>query len=382
MDAPRTSPKLALTEDQAILARTATAFAAERLPLNRLRKLREDAGGLGYSREMWAEMAGLGWTGIPFSEADGGAGLGLAEVVLVTEALGRSLAPEPFVASVMLAGEALAIAGSAAQRDEHLRPLVAGEKVLALALHERGARFDARHVTTRAERADAGNYRITGTKSHVAAAFGADALVVPARTGDAVTLFLVPAGAPGLSVARQQLVDSRNVGLVELRGVDVGASAAIGPVGGGAEILDAVLDRATVALCGEMLGGMSEAFDRTLAYLKERTQFGVAIGSFQALKHRAARMFVEIELARSAVMAAARAVDDDLPMGRALVSVAKARCSDAYVHVTNEAVQMHGGIGMTDEHDIGLFMKHARTTEMTFGDAAFHRNRFATLRGF
>ncbi len=386
MDAARTSPKLALTEDQAILARTASAFAAERLPLSRLRKLREDAGGLGYSREMWAEMASLGWTGIPFSEADGGAGLGLAEVVLVTEALGRRLAPEPFVASVMLAGQALAIAGSAAQRGEHLRPLVAGDKVLALALHERGARFDARRVATRAERTVAGGYRITGTKSHVAAAVGADALVVPARTGAAedasVTLFLVPAGAPGLSVARQHLIDSRNAGLVELRSVEVGAPAVIGPVGGGAEILDAVLDRATVALCGEMLGGMSEAFDRTLAYLKERTQFGVAIGSFQALKHRAARMFVEIELARSAVMAAARAVDDDLPMGRALVSVAKARCSDAYLLVANEAVQMHGGIGMTDEHDIGLFMKHARTAEMTFGDGAFHRNRFATLRGF
>jgi alkylation response protein AidB-like acyl-CoA dehydrogenase len=384
MDAARTAPKLALTEDQAILARTASAFATERLPLSRLRKLREEAGGLGYSRETWVEMARLGWTGIPFSEADGGAGLGLAEVVLVTEALGRRLAPEPFVASVMLAGQALTLAGNAAQREGHLRPLVAGDKVIALALHERGARFDAHRVTTRAERTAAGGYRITGTKSHVAAAFGADAIIVAARAGDAngLTLFLVPAAAPGLAVTRQRLIDARNAGAVELRAVEVGESDVIGPVGGGAQILDAVVDRATVALCGEMLGGMSEAFDRTLAYLKERTQFGVAIGSFQALKHRAARMFVEIELARSAVMAAARAVDDDLPMGRALVSVAKARCSDAYVHVANEAVQMHGGIGMTDEHDIGLFMKHARTTEMTFGDGAFHRNRFATLRGF
>ncbi len=387
MDAARTSPKLALTEDQAILARTALAFAAERLPLARLKKLREDAGGLGYSRELWTEMAKLGWTGIPFAETDGGAGLGLAEVVLVTEALGRCLAPEPFVPSVTLAGEALALAGNASQREAVLRPLVTGDKVIALALHERGARYDVHRVSTRAERSGAGPYRITGTKCHVAAAFGADALIVPARTGggagdaSGITLFLVAAGAPGLTVAREHRIDSRNAGLVELRGVEVSESAVVGPVGGGGQILDAVVDRATVALCGEMLGGMSEAFDRTLAYLKERTQFGVAIGSFQALKHRAARMFVEIELARSAVMAAARALDEGLPMGRPLVSVAKARCSDAYVHVANEAVQMHGGIGMTDEHDIGLFMKHARTCEMTFGDGAFHRNRFVSLRG-
>jgi acyl-CoA dehydrogenase len=379
---------LALTEDQAILARTASAFSAERLPLARVRKLRETADALGYSREIWSEMATLGWTGIPFAEVDGGAGLGLAEVVLITEALGRCLAPEPFVASVMLAGQALAVAGSPAQRESALKPLVAGEKIIALALQERGARHHVRHVTTRAERSSAGPYRITGSKTQVSGGYKADAFIVPARTSGApddpagITLFLVPANAPGLSVGKQHLIDGRNAAIVELRGVEVSDAAVLGAVGGGGEVLDAVVDRATVALCGEMLGAMSEAFDRTLAYLKERTQFGVAIGTFQALKHRAARMFVEIQLARSAVMAAARAMDQNLPYGPALVSTAKARCSDAHVHVANEAVQMHGGIGMTDEHDIGLFMKHARTSEMTFGDAAFHRSRFATLAGF
>lgn len=385
MPSPHT---LALTEDQAILARTASAFSAERLPLARVRKLREPADGLGYSREIWSEMARLGWTGIPFVEADGGAGLGLAEVVLITEALGRCLAPEPFVASVMLAGQALAVAGNPGQREGALKALVAGEKIIALALQERGARHDVHHVTTRAEKSSAGPYRITGSKTQVAGGYKADAFIVPARTSGppvdrgGITLFLVPADAPGLSVAKQHLIDARNAAIVELRGVEVSDSAILGAVGGGGEILDAVVDRATVALCGEMLGAMSEAFDRTLAYLKERTQFGVAIGTFQALKHRAARMFVEIQLARSAVMAAARAMDQSLPYGRALVSTAKARCSDAHVHVANEAVQMHGGIGMTDEHDIGLFMKHARTSEMTFGDATFHRSRFATLTGF
>ena len=387
MHAPR-SIALALTEDQSILAKTASAFAAERLPLARVRKLRESPDGLGYSREIWSEMARLGWTGIPFAEADGGAGLGLAEVVLVTEALGRCLAPEPFVASVMLAGQALAVAGNEGQRNGALKPLVAGDKIIALAFHERGARHDVHRVTTRAERAGPGHYRLTGSKTQVWAGYKADALVVSARTSgapgeaDGITLFLVPADAPGLSIGRQHLVDSRNAASVELLGVEVSESAVVGTADKGGEILDAVVDRATVALCGEMLGGMTEAFDRTLAYLKERTQFGVAIGTFQALKHRAARMFVEVQLARSAVMAAARAIDEGLPYGRAIVSAAKARCSDAYVHVANEAVQMHGGIGMTDEHDIGLFMKHARSTEMAFGDAAFHRNRFATLGGY
>jgi alkylation response protein AidB-like acyl-CoA dehydrogenase len=386
MHAPR-SIALALTEDQSILARTASAFAAERLPLARVRKLRESPNGLGYSRELWQEMAKLGWTGIPFAEADGGAGLGLAEVVLVTEALGRCLAPEPFVASVMLAGQALAVAGNEGQRNGALKPLVAGDKLIALAFHERGARHNVHRVTTRAERAGTG-YRLTGSKTQVWAGYKADALIVSARTSrapgeaDGVTLFLVPSDAPGLSIGRQHLVDSRNAAWVELLGVELSESAVVGTTDKGGEILDAVVDRATVALCGEMLGGMTEAFDRTLAYLKERTQFGVAIGTFQALKHRAARMFVEVQLARSAVMAAARAVDEGLPYGRAIVSAAKARCSDAYVHVANEAVQMHGGIGMTDEHDIGLFMKHARSTEMAFGDAAFHRNRFATLGGY
>ncbi|HTB72728.1 MAG TPA: acyl-CoA dehydrogenase family protein [Polyangiaceae bacterium] len=378
---------LALTEDQAILARTALAFSTERLPLARVRKLREPADGLGYSREIWSEMAKLGWTGIPFAEVDGGADLGLAEVVLVTEALGRCLAPEPFVPSIMLAGQALAVAGNERQRESALKPLVAGDKIVALALLERGSRHDLRHVTTRADKSSAG-YRITGSKAQVSAGYKADAFIVPARTSGepddpaGITLVYVPADSPGLGVTRQHLIDGRNAAIVELRGVEVSESAVLGTVGGGGEVLDAVVDRATVALCGEMLGAMSEAFDRTLAYLKERTQFGVAIGSFQALKHRAARMFVEIQLARSAVMAAARAMDQNLPYGRALVSAAKARCSDAHIHVANEAVQMHGGIGMTDEHDIGLFMKHARATEMTFGDAAFHRNRFATLGGF
>ena len=192
----------------------------------------------------------------------------------------------------------------------------------------------------------------------------------------------MPAGAAGLKVVPQRRVDSRNAAIVRLDGVSVGAGDVLGEIGGGSEALQRAVDRATAALCGEMLGLMTEAFERTIEYLKSRSQFGVLIGTFQALKHRAAKMFIEIELSRSTVMSAARALDAGDGDARLQVSNAKARCSDALILITNEALQMHGGIGMTDEHDIGLFMKRARALEFAFGDAAFHRQRFAELRGF
>jgi alkylation response protein AidB-like acyl-CoA dehydrogenase len=379
--------QLVLTEDQSMLARTAGSFVTEHSPVSRLRKLRDSRDEQGYSRPLYQQMAELGWTAIPFSEADGGLGMGLAEMVLVTEALGRSLAPEPIIPSVMLAGQILAKAGSTAQKDAWLAPAIAGQKILALAVSETGSRYDLTKVALRAERAGKG-YKLQGEKSHVWGGHAADAYVVAARTGsvsgerEGITLFLVGANAAGLTSTRQQRVDSQNCSILKLEGVEVGDADIIGKAGEGHALLADATDRATVALCGEMLGGMSEAFSRTLAYLKERKQFGVPIGSFQALQHRAARMYIELELARSAVMAAARAIDEGDAEAGLLVSIAKARLSDGYTHVANEAVQMHGGIGMTDEHEIGFFMKRARACEMTFGDAAFHRNRFATLSGF
>jgi acyl-CoA dehydrogenase len=243
-------------------------------------------------------------------------------------------------------------------------------------------------VQTKAVASKNGGYTLNGEKYGVLAGARADAYLVSARTsGDAksangVSLFLVPANTPGLKVTRQRRIDSRNAAVVELKDVLVGADAIVGERDGAAQLIDAAIERATVALCGEMLGAMSAAFDSTLAYLKERKQFNVLIGSFQGLKHRAAQLFIEIELSRSATMLAARALDDNDPEAHALVSVAKARCSDAYVLVANEAVQMFAGIGMTDEHDIGFFIKHARACELTFGDAAYHRDRFATLGGY
>jgi alkylation response protein AidB-like acyl-CoA dehydrogenase len=378
---------LALTEDQALLARTANEFVAASSPLARLRKLRDTRDERGYALDRLARMAELGWTAIPFSEQDGGLGMGLAELVLVTEAMGRGLAPEPLIPSIALAGRAIALGGGAHHKAQWLAPAIAGTKVLALAHATRRGRFDLTRAPFRAAPAP-GGFRLTGQATQVWGGHLADAYVVAARTagqdGDraGIALFVVPADARGVASERQVRVDSLNAAQLTLDDVELDAGAALGAVDAGHDLLARVIDEATVALTGEMLGGMSEALERTLTYLRERRQFGVAIGSFQALKHRAARLYIELELSRSAVMAAARALDAHSADAAQLVSLAKARLSDAYCLIANEAVQMHGGIGMTDEHDIGFFMKRARASEMTFGDATYHRDRFATLAGY
>ena len=377
--------QLALTEDQTLLARTANGFIAEHAPISRLRKLRDARDERAYSLDTLAKMAELGWTAIPFSEADGGLAMGLAELVLVTEAMGRTLTPEPLIPSVVLAGRALALGGSAAQKARWLAPIIAGEKVLALAYSKPKGRYDLTQTPFTAERVGNG-YKLTGQASLVWGGHLADAYVVSARTSgsgsEGVSLFVVGKGAAGVRSERQTRVDSLNSSQLSFEAVAVQDADLLGPVGAGHALLSRVVDEATVALCGEMLGGMSAAFESTRTYLRDRRQFGVAIGTFQALKHRAARLYVELELARSATMAAARALDAGRPDAALLVSVAKARLSDAYCLVANEAVQMHGGIGMTDEHDIGFYMKRARAAELTFGDAAYHRDRFAKLSGY
>ncbi len=372
---------LVLTAPQDMLARTAAELISKHGGVDRQRKLRDDGDELAYSPAVWAEMADLGWLGIPFAEDHGGLGMGMAETVLITEAMGRGLAPEPFVSAVVFGGGLIADAGTAEQRAAWLAPLIDGEKRLAPALLEAGSRYGLDRVETRAQSNGAG-WSLSGEKVQVVGGVGADGFLIAARTEDGLTLFLVPAAADGLEAVAQKRVDSRNSAIVRLNDVQVGAGDVLGDVGGGLEPLGRVVDRATVAVCGEMLGVMTEAFERTIEYLKSRSQFGVLIGTFQALKHRAAKMFIEIELSRSTVMAAARALDAGDSDAELQVSNAKARCSDALILVTNEALQMHGGIGMTDEHDIGLFIKRARALEFAFGDAAFHRQRFARLRGF
>ena len=379
--------QLVLTEDQELLAKTVADFAEDRSPVSRVRSLRDDGDPDGFSRSLWREMAELGWVGIPFPESVGGADLGLAELALVLEGLGRKLAPEPFLSGVLLGGQTLLLGGSPAQQEKWLPKLVEGEWWVTLAYQERSSRYDLRTVATRAEAAGAG-WRLNGEKIQVLDAHSADLIVVAARTAgeerDAagITLFAIPRDAAGLRLEPQRRVDSRSAALVCLDGVAASADDIIGTEGEGGDLLERVVDRATVGLCAEMLGAMSEAFERTLTYLKQREQFGVPIGSFQALKHRAAEQFIEIELCRSAVMAAARAVDAGQNDAPKLVSLAKARCSDTAILVANESVQMHGGIGMSDEHEIGFYLKRARAAELTFGDAAFHRDRWARLSGY
>jgi alkylation response protein AidB-like acyl-CoA dehydrogenase len=375
-----------LTPEQESIRDTARRFVKERAPVAHLRHLRDSGDATGFDRGVWSEMAALGFAGITLPSERGGAGLGYAELGLVLEECGRCLVPSPLVSTVLLGANAVALGGTAAQKDEVLPALAAGERLLAFA-HEEGSRHARYRIRTNAART-AGGFRLSGEKVLVLDGHVADALVVVARTAGAegdregLTLFLVPASALGVSRERATLVDSRGAARIRFEGTIVESTDVLGEVDRGSDVLDAVLDRATVGLAAEMLGSLSEVFERTIDYLKVRRQFGVAIGSFQALKHRAAQMFCEVELTRSVVMDALRAVDEGRAELPRCASAAKARVTDAFLLITAEAVQMHGGVGVTDELDIGLFLKRARAAEMTFGGAAYHRDRFARLSGY
>jgi alkylation response protein AidB-like acyl-CoA dehydrogenase len=379
--------ELVLTEDQELLAKTAMDFVRQHSPVKRMRALRDAQDPAGFSPALWKQMAELGWVGTLIPEAYGGAGMGLADLAVVLEALGRTLAPEPFLSTVLLAGQLLTNAGSAEQKQTWLPAVATGNKILTVAYQEARSRYDLNRVTTKAKQQGA-SWILSGEKIQVLDGHTADGLIVSARTAgeqndaNGITLFLIPRDVPGLTVTCQHRIDSRAVALVSLDNVKVGAESVVGALGEGFQSLSQVVDRATVGLCAEMLGGMTQIFDDTLAYLKTRQQFGVLIGTFQALKHRAARLFMEIELARSSVMAAARAADAGDAEFEALVSLAKARCSDAFVLAANEGIQMHGGIGMTDEHDAGFYLKRAHVAEVIFGDAAWHRERWARLHKY
>jgi len=377
---------LILTDEQELLRDTARDFVRSKCSIDQLRQLRDQRDDLGHDAKLWNEMAGLGWLGIPFPESLGGAGLGLAELGIVLEELGRRLVVSPFLSTVLLGGGALLAGGTDAQQREILPEVSEGRMLLALAAQET-PRHDPYAIATRAT-ADADGFVLSGSKTLVVDGAVAQRLIVAARTSgavgdrDGVTLFLVDANAAGLSRERTFLIDSRSAANLEFAGVRVGADAVLGVVDRGADLLDVVHDRAAAALSAEMLGGIQEAFDRTVAYLKQREQFGVKIGSFQGLKHRAARWFCEVELTRSIVLQTLRALDDAQSNASELASTCKARASDTFRLSGEEGIQMHGGIGVTDEEDIGFFMKRARVSELLLGDAAFHRNRFATLRAF
>jgi alkylation response protein AidB-like acyl-CoA dehydrogenase len=369
---------LILSEEARMVRETALDFFRERSPITALRKLRDDNDPDGFSRPLWRQMAELGWTGFLVAEDDGGSAFGMTGLAQVMEAAGRTLAATPLMSTALLGASLLSLGGSDDQKAEYLPPLLAGEHIVALALEE-GTRHAPDRIAVTAEREGSG-YRLDGQKTFVLDGHIADTLIVAAKTTGGITLFLVPGDATVRT--RLTMVDSRNAARIRLDNVAVGPEAVLGRVDGGADLLDLPLDRARAGLAAEMLGSAQEAFDRTVQYLKDRKQFGVAIGSFQSLKHRAAQMFCEVEITRSAVLAAVSALDSIANDASALVSLAKAKANETLTLCGNEGVQMHGGIGMTDEHEIGFFMKRSRAAQASFGDTGFCRNRYAGLMGF
>jgi alkylation response protein AidB-like acyl-CoA dehydrogenase len=377
---------LTLNAEQQLLKDNARQFVSRYAPVGHLRGLRDRRDPHGYSPELWQQMIELGWAAIVFPEAYGGLGLGLLELGSVLEECGRTLVPTPIVSSVLLAGGALLELGSEAQKRALLPAICDGSRHLALAFEE-SSRFAPYQVACKADRR-AGAYVLSGQKTFVLDGHVADTLIVSARTRGAtgeregISLFVLDAQHPGVRVERTLMLDSRNAAKCVFDGVELSATSLLGPLDGAADALDRVIDRATACLAAEMLGLVSQAYEVTLEYLKTRIQFDVRIGSFQALQHRAVDMFCELELAKSLVLEALTAADAGRDDAALLASAAKARLTDTSRFITREAVQLHGGIGMTDEHDIGLYMKRAAVAEQTFGDSAYHRDRFARLKGF
>jgi alkylation response protein AidB-like acyl-CoA dehydrogenase len=350
------------------------------------RKMRDSGVEIGYDAKAWNEMAEMGWAGVIIPEEYGGSAFGYLSMGLILEELGRTLTASPLIASGVGAASALVLGGSDAQKSEWLPRIADGSVVGALAVDE-GAHHAPEKVALAATKSGAG-YSLSGTKTFVIEGLAANLLVVSARTSgapgdkDGITLFLVPADAKGVSRKRLALADSRGAANITFDKVEVGADAVLGAADKGWDVLEKTLDRVRAALAAEMLGAANQAFETTLDYLKVRVQFGQVIGSFQALQHRAAKMFTDLELARSAVEAALQAIDADSPDVPELVSLSKAKMGDVFHLVSNEMVQMHGGIGMTDAHDSGFYLKRARAAEAAFGSQSYHRDRYARINGY
>ncbi len=373
------------TDDQAMLLDTARPFMAEHAPVAHMRGLRDANDRTGFDPALWSRFAEMGFTGILIDEADGGLGLGHVEAGIVLEEIGRNLSPSPFLSTAVGAVTALKD-GSAEQRARWLPGIVAGTAVATLAIDE-GARHRPSRITLTAERSGNG-FRLSGAKSFVPHGHVADLLIVAARTAgatdeeDGITLFAVEKGAAGLTATPDRLADASLAARLRLEGVQLDADAVIGEVDGGWAGLSRTLDAVRTGASSELLGVGMGAMERTVGYLKERKQFGVAIGSFQALQHRAAHLYSELEVARAAVLKAQQLLDAGDPGADRAVMVAKAMAGLATTLAVQEGVQMHGGIGMTDEYDIGFFMKRGRVLAELFGDSDFHADRLARLSGY
>lgn len=370
---------MSLTEDQTLLRDSARGFFADKAPVAHLRKLRDTNDAEGFSRDVWRESATMGFPGLLIDESQGGSGLGFAEVAILMEEIGRNLTPSPLMATGIVAATALKAAGGA-KALALLSQIAAGEKLVAVCIDEHGKHAPAK-IALSAKRSGNG-FTLEGAKTFVIDGHVADVLIVAAKTDSGLTLFLVDPKAKGVSVERTTMVDAHNAARITFDGVAVDADAVLGDVDGGARILEAALDAGRVAAAAELLGVADEAFTRTVAYLKERKQFGKLIGEFQALQHRAAHLFSELEITRAAVTKAAQTLDAAPEKAAEVIAMAKARACMTGDLAVREAVQMHGGMGMTDALDIGLFMKRARVLQELFGDANFHADRLAAMRGY
>ena len=373
---------LTLSDERQLLRDSARSFLADNSPVSRMRALRDQRDATGFSRDLWKAMADLGWLGIQFPEKHGGSGVGLGDVAIILTECGRVLAPEPLLSTLLLGANAVRLSANETLQDEVLPAVAAGERLIAFAFEETG-RFDPHAVATTAVWTG-DSYSITGEKRYVLDGHTADQIVVTARTSiatgdqDRLALLLVDAHCEGIDIQRTTMMDGRNAARVRFDSVPVSADRLLGD----AELLDRVLDQATLGLAAEMVGIADETFERTIEYLKEREQFGVKIGTFQALRHRAAEMFAELEFARSLVLDGLSAVDEERDDVSLSASAAKVQANKAARLIGAEAIQMHGGIGVTDELDIGLYFKRLRAADITLGDVSYHLRRFASLQGY
>jgi len=372
---------LVLNEEQGMLRDSVNAFLAERAPVAHLRKLRDSRDALGFDRQLWRQFAEQGYSAILVPEAHGGLGLGAVEAGIIGEALGRTLAPSPFLSTAVLAARALARCGSPVQQAEWLQKIAAAEAVIALAVDE-SSKHNPAAIATKAER-DGSGFTLNGAKTFVLDGHVADRLIVAARTSArGLTLFVLDPHAAGVHIERTLMVDAHNAARVRFDNVRVEAGSVLGSVDGAGPVLDEALDLGRVVVAAQLLGAADAVFERTLDYLKERKQFDRFIGEFQALQHRAAELYIDIELSRAMVLGALQAMDQDPAAAGLAVAQAKVHACTTANRAVQEGVQMHGGMGMTDEFDVGLYMKRVRTLQELLGDAGFHADRVACMNGY
>ena len=377
---------LILNEEQQSLKDIAKEFLQKNAPVTHFREIRDTNNELGYDEVLWKEMVNLGWSGILIPEEYGGFDFGMVGMGSIFEEMGKTLTPSPLFATGVLGASLISLGGNDSQKQTLLPKIVEGSLTTALALEENNRHSPNVISTSAAKSGD--NYEISGEKTFVIDGHSANLLIVAARTEGSIddesgiTLFMLDPKTDGLEITKTSMVDSRNSAQVKLRNVVVSSSDILGGLNNGSGILENVLDRAQIAISAEMLGNASQAFQITLEYIKERKQFGAVIGTFQALQHRAAEMYSEIELTKSSVIAACNAVDENSNDLKRMASLAKFKAGETNHLVTNEAIQMHGGVGVTDEYDVGLYLKRARVTEQIFGNSEYHIDRYATLSDY